>query len=230
MSNDSIDCIIFDRDGTILDFSEMFYQFILQLYRTEKLVAPDRQTISSLEFWLDITRHNLTIGQIVVKNHVDDVPRKYMEFARAYPGVPESLIRLRGAGLRMAVVSGWVGTEPTKTWLDTIGLAATFQCVLTADELQQNRWDYLHSEYLNVKCALLETALVKLGASASNTWVVGDSPEDIAAGSILGAKTIAVLTGNGQRLSSQIADLKPHLIVDSAAEIHRIFGNGDATR
>jgi phosphoglycolate phosphatase len=227
MNHEPAPCIIFDRDGTILDFSEMFYQFIVKLYQNENLPPPDREIILSLQYWLDITRNNLTIGQIIVKEHVDNVPRKYMRYGRAYPGVHEALTKLHAAGLKMGMVSGWVGTEPTQAWLETIGLASTLHCVLTADDLRENQWDYLHSGYLNVKAALFEVALMKLGASPSHTWIVGDSPEDIAAANMLGANSIAVLTGNGQSLLNEISQLQPHLIIESAAAVLPIFTEPD---
>lgn len=222
--NETPDCIIFDRDGTILDFSEMFYQFISQIFNSEGLEVPDRSTILSLQFWLEITRNNLRIGRVLVRDYVDDVPRKFMQFGHTYPGVSEALRKLHLAGVRMGIVSGWVGTKPTETWLESVGLINAFPCVLTVDDLQGDQWDYLHTGYLNAKIALFDIAVRKLSTSVVDSWIVGDSPEDIAAANKLGVKAIAVMTGNGQRLCDQIAKLKPHWIIDSAAEIYdRIF-------
>lgn len=211
--------IIFDRDGVILDFTGMFYQFTTELYQIYQVTAPDREIILSYDFWLEVTVNELQIGPVLVKDRLNDIPRKYMKFSGIYPGIRQELKKLRDAGAKMAVISSWVGTVETREFISRHQLDGNFDCVLTADDLAQEVQGAPSIGREEIKTLLVSMALEQMDPTVKRVLVVGDTPEDIRAGKRIEAETVAVLTGNGTRLLREIAELQPDLIIESAARL-----------
>jgi phosphoglycolate phosphatase-like HAD superfamily hydrolase len=212
--------VIFDRDGTVLDFSEMFYRFVIDLYRVEGMTPPDREAIVDLDFWNGIVARSFRIGRVLVKQRLDDIPRRFMPFGALYPGVREALLCLRSEGYRLAMCSGWIGTRETEVWLGSCGLSGVFDVLVTADDGDPLADpDQLGTGYAAAKARVLGSAIARLGRLAGPLTVVGDMPEDIAAGKQCGARTVAVLTGNGTRMLPSIQEQAPDWIVASAANL-----------
>ncbi|NJL83416.1 MAG: HAD family hydrolase [Chloroflexaceae bacterium] len=216
--------IIFDRDGTLLDFSNMFLNFILALHESEQLTPPTAEFILSLEYWKAIISKELYIGAIRVRDRIDTIPINYMHYGQLYPGVNASLKKIRTTGVKMAIVSGWVGTDATYNFMAQEGLSSCFDFILTCDDLNRDRESEHHSSgYLSAKKLLLDMAIRKLETEPSRTIVVGDSPEDIEAGKVLNTTTVAVLTGNGQKQRESIEALNPDRIINSVAELPELL-------
>jgi phosphoglycolate phosphatase-like HAD superfamily hydrolase len=214
--------VLFDRDGTLLDYSEMFFQFMLDLYVKHEVESPDRATVLSLAFWQQIVNHDLHVGSCRVKDLVNDIPREYMRFGLLYEGVRDAILSLRKSGVRMAIVSGWVGSEQTRRFVAEQGLEDCFDSIFTCDDLPHSVSDNLSSGYLSAKTLLCSMALDRLASPRDRVIMVGDSPEDIQAGRHLNARTVAVLTGNGSRLLEEIRDRRPDWIIGSAAEVPEV--------
>lgn len=211
----SLATVIFDRDGTVLDFYEMFHRFILDLHDEQGVPAPSRAEIVALEYWTMIQSGQLRIGPVIVRDRVDDVVRRYMPHARLYPGVAAAVRRLAASGVRLALVSGWVGTADTVHLLETAALAEAFDAVATRDDLPDGGADRTD---IDCKVDLARQVLSRLGHRPRDSlFVVGDSPADAELGQILGAVTIGVRTGNGTRTLP--GDPRLHLLLDSAADV-----------
>lgn len=221
--------IVFDRDGTLLDFSNMFLRFILDLYLNEGIDPPDTRTILSLNYWRNIVEADLMIGEILVREHLDDVPRRYISHACLYKGVVKTVRLLRRSGAQLAIVSGWVGTSETVDFLKARKIGRHFSRVVTCDDLPANfRADALHTGYSATKLELLRD--VTSSSRVDNLIVVGDSPEDILVGKQMGAMTIAVLTGNGTPSRHALENLKPDLILDSVASMAELLTGDTVSR
>jgi phosphoglycolate phosphatase-like HAD superfamily hydrolase len=216
--------IIFDRDGTLVDYAEMFHRFVVDLYDQEKVAAPPREVILTIEFWERIASRELHIGDVRVQDRIDDVIRKYLHHGILYSGVRDVLVSLKKSGARMAIVSGWVGTEETFAFFEENGLTGVFDTILTLDDIGEQAAGKIHSEhYLSDKLRLMEMAVDRLDCRRDRFLLVGDSPEDIIAGKKFEAETVAVKTGNGSRLLSEIMEIGPDWILDSAADLHSVF-------
>ncbi|WP_050515131.1 HAD family hydrolase [Streptomyces rimosus] len=207
--------VVFDRDGTLLDFSDMFHRFIVDLHRAQGMAPPSREAILAYEYWQTITSGQLRIGNTVVRDHVDEVVHRYMPHGRLFPGTAEAVRDLGAAGVRLVLVSSWVGTTATGQLLERYGLRGTFGAVLTREELAA---DASHATDAECKTALARRALAEVGHRPGDAlYMVGDTPADIASARVLGARAIGVRTGNGGRLSS-VPDAGPDRLVACAAE------------
>jgi phosphoglycolate phosphatase len=125
---------------------------------------------------------------------VDAVRRAYrradeavdpIRVARAVPGVPEALRRLRAAGARLAVATTDTTAQATRG-LDALGLAGLLDAVLGADAVSLSK---PHPEMVHRLCE-------RVGVPAGETVVVGDAVADVLMGrEARVALTVGVLTG-----------------------------------
>ena len=180
----------------------------------------------TIEFWERIASRELHVGEVRVQDRIDDVIRTYLQpRAVLYSGVSEVLTSLKESGAKLAIVSGWVGTDETLAFFEENGLGGIFETVITLDDIGEKAAGKIHSEhYLSDKLRLMEMAIERLDCAEDRLLLVGDSPEDIIAGKRFQAETVAVKTGNGSRLLSTITELEPDWILDSVADMHRVLG------
>ena len=128
---------------------------------------------------------------------------------RPYPGVPETLARLRGAGIRLAVCTN-KPTPAAGLVLRELGLAPLIDAVSGGDAVARRKPhpDHVHD------------ALARLGGVPEAAAMVGDSEPDITAGKAAGLATVAVAYGyarvapralGADRLIDRFADLEAAL-------------------
>ncbi|MGW3009075.1 HAD family hydrolase [Streptomyces sp. NPDC001219] len=209
--------VVLDRDGTLLDFYDMFHRFVLDLHRHEGVTPPPREEILGFAYWSAITSGALRIGSVRVKDRVDEVVRRYMPYGRLYPGVVPMLSALSGAGVRLALVSSWVGTGPTVTLLRRNEVRDCFGPVLTRDDLGARDGTTTDAD---CKTELAGRALDELGHEPGHRlYVVGDTPSDVALGRRLDAVVVGVRTGNGGTLPPQGHPEGPDVLLESAADL-----------
>ncbi|MFJ5591127.1 HAD family hydrolase [Streptomyces noursei] len=213
--------VVLDRDGTLLDFYEMFHRFVLDLHRQEGVIPPPREEILGFGYWSSITSGALHIGSVRVRDRVDEVAHRYMAHGTLYPGVVPMLSALSGAGVRLALVSSWVGTEATVALLERYAVRPCFGPILTRDDLDAGDGPVSDAD---CKTTLARRALDGLGhAPDHRLYVVGDTPSDIALGRRLGAVVVGVRTGNGGGLPAEGTPEGPDVLLPSAADLGRLI-------
>jgi phosphoglycolate phosphatase len=213
-----VEAVIFDRDGTILDFYDMFHRFIADLHDAAGQAPPAREEILGYAYWQSIIDGTLRIGEAVVNDRITDVPLRYIRHGSLYPGTAQAIRELAARGVRVGIVSSWVGTEATVAFLRAESLLRHVAVVVTHDDCGEDA-GHAHRRSAAIKRRVLEIAIARLGVRASRVVVVGDSPDDVEAGSALGARTAAVLTGNGTTLRPAIEALGPRWILPGAADV-----------
>lgn len=231
-----VKAVIFDRDGTILNFYEMFHRFIADLCQEAGEARPSRDEILDYAYWESVIAGAVRIGQALVKDRLDDVPLRYMRYGSLYPGAARAIRLLAGHGVRVAVVSSWAGTRATTAFLRDRSLLEYVEAVVTCDDYAEavagadNRSAAIaDNRSAAIKEAVIQIAMTRLGVEPSGCVVVGDSPDDVAAGRSLGARTAAVLTGNGTRLRLSIEELGPTWILPAAADVTSVVEQRETT-
>jgi putative hydrolase of the HAD superfamily len=129
-----------------------------------------------------------------------------------YPGVEDTLLRLKSSGFRTGIVTD-AHMPDASLRLNRTGLAPFFDHIITQEITGAHK-----PSTLPFLCAL-----VRLNATAKETVLVGDSPRrDIAPGVILGMRT--VYARYGDRFSRPTCDGGADYAIDSFPEILDIIG------
>ena len=131
---------------------------------------------------------------------------------RLFDGVLEALDRLRGAGVRIAVVSN-AQTPYFRAALKYTGLANRLDHAECHEELPSD-------SARPFKLTLLRRALVALDTPAERALMAGDRAEDLEAGTRAGCTTLGIPFGFGDDEEIAIADLR----LESFAALPSILG------
>jgi len=231
--------IVFDRDGVIFDPFDSpaaFYDSVKEFLSGKDIACPSFESYlyilkrSRRRFWTKLSLGRLKKRDFEKwwKNYQIDNMDRIVINAKLYPQVTEALEKLHAMGVQMALTSGWFGTKGTKELLSKYGIERCFKLVLTLDDYIAKMFDNKNPKILSraplrrspkKKAWLITESLRTLCVKPSNAIFVGDSPEDITAGKKLGTRTIAVLTGWGERYKNRFKKMKPDMILNSIADL-----------
>lgn len=202
--------LILDRDGTVVLWDQMFLACVADACERAGVAVPPTETVLSYEFWDCLGRDRLVIGGRPVSIHADSIPHGYLrEHGQPVPGAPDAVTAIAAAGVTVAVVSSWTGTEATRALLRSWGLDGAVALVLTADDLGDDD----PGDPAGRKRLVVRQALREIGGGP--VWMAGDSASDIAAGREIGATCVGVLTGNGSRESALMSAAGADYVVPS---------------
>jgi phosphoglycolate phosphatase len=187
--------ILCDLDGTLVDSAPDLAGALNRL-----LAAAGREPLAQAavrRFIGDGTRRLVergfaATGAALAAPELDDALARFMadytahatDSTRPYPGVIETLRRLRAEG----TVLGLCTNKPegaTRIMLDALGLAAFFSGISAGDSCATRKPDPGH----------VRDALARIEADPARTVMVGDSEHDVAAARAAGLKTIVVTYG-----------------------------------
>ena len=205
-----LDTFLFDLDGTLIDSIDL----IFRCYRHSAAIHLDEQPPDSV--WRDGLGTPLRAQFRAVTSDVDLIEKMvvtYREFHHVhhdtsitvYPDIEEVLHDLASRA-RLGVVTSKLRAGAERG-LKLVGLLDLFDVVVTADEVDRPK---PHPEPVIL-------ALERLGASASRSIFIGDSPHDIASGREAGVKTAGVLWGPFE--SAELAKASPDFILDAPKKI-----------
>lgn len=109
---------------------------------------------------------------------------RYFPRVRAFPKVRELLLRLRDAGLRMAVASS-AKKEELGRFLELARVSDLIEDVTSSSDAERSKPDP----------DIVHAALTKLELDADEVIMIGDTPYDVQAAAQLGVQTIAFRCG-----------------------------------
>jgi phosphoglycolate phosphatase len=231
---DEIDLVVFDKDGTLIDFDSMWTPWVIELTRRLEAAAglPLADRIDG-ELGFDRAAGRSIAGQPLAIMPMGDlraavvdlveraglsrdaaeraldeawfIPDPVLE-ARPVTDLGALFSSLRGRGIRIAVATS-DDHAPTAATLEGLDLGAFVEALVGADDGLARK--PAPDPVLHI-CAML-------GVAPGRTAVVGDSAADLAMGRAAGAaRTIGVLTGVSAR-----QELEPYAdaVVDSVAAL-----------
>jgi len=211
-----VDAAMIDLDGTLVDTLGDFAQAIGRMLDDLQLPPLDARHIghmvgkgtehllhSVLKYVLAQAgrAHDATDVQALYPAAWESYHRHYLringQFATVYPGVPEGLAALRGAGLRLACLTNKPAAFAVPL-LRAKGLDGFFEQVFGGDAFEKKKPDPL---------PLLKTCEA-LGTQPARTLMLGDSSNDAAAARAAGCPVVLVSYGynHGQPVRGVPAD------------------------
>lgn len=217
----TIQLIIFDLDGTLIDSSHDIVAAMQQLLR--ELYLPSLEPAKIMSFvgqgveWL--VRQCLAAcgveGESALRAAVERYRQLYsqdaLRYTYLYPGVRETLERLRLGGFDLAVCTNKPEGIARKV-LDGLGLSVFFLALLGGDSLPKRKPDP----------APLQLLMELLDVEPARTLMVGDSAYDIDAGRGAGAWTCAVTYGFHDVEND--ASLQPDVVISSFSQLLSVLG------
>ncbi len=212
---------IFDFDGTLMDTSGVILSTIKATIKEMDLPDKTEEECRSIigirtdeagkYLYPDLDISNKEFARVFRANY-DRLQKDAQE--KPFPGVVETLKKLRAEGYRLAIASSR-RLVSLAAYLDKLGIRDWFDIVVGADSVTKGKPDP----------EPVLTILKELHWDADQTLVVGDADVDIIMGNAAGCKTCAVTYGNGS-ISSLKAAYPDYLIDDFRKLTEDNFGIG----
>ncbi len=193
----TVDAVIFDLDGTLIDSAPIYYAIIDVIFdRLDIPPVPQNVLLEAMkngEFeWNlvlpDEMKHRKE--QLVEKARgiVDDIaPSMFDDQVKIIPGTADALHNIAARGLKLALVTSTLREYMAIKLvpLAKAGVDDLFEVIITADDVRHKK---PHAEPL-IMCS------DKLGVAPANCVYVGDTRIDVKAANAAGMQAVAVLTG-----------------------------------
>jgi HAD superfamily hydrolase (TIGR01549 family) len=215
----TVDALMLDLDGTILDSAAIYYNIVAQVL--DKLELPQvsrrvlRKAAESGEFdWATVFPEQVhgDLGELTGKarelvEHI--APRMFAKDNKLVPGAADVLARAAGQGLTLAIVTSTPGKHLALKLkpLESSNIHHLFSEIITTDDTARKKPD---AEPLVLCCN-------RLGIAPGKSVYVGDTWLDIRAGKAAGTQTIGVLTGFDDYES--LEKEAPDVILESIARL-----------
>ena len=210
-STRSINTLLFDWDGTVVDsaqlgltafeqsFAALGVTFDQEIYRV--VYSPNWYSVYEA---MGLPKEKWQLADDLWIQHYGE------QTAQPVPGAPETIRGLKERGYRLGVVSSGsacrVGRE-----IRELALESFFETVVCNEQMENKK---PHPEGL-------ETAMRSLGCSTESTCYVGDSPEDIEMGKR--ARILTVGVRSAYPTSWKLKSHEPDILIESLSELLHHF-------
>lgn len=216
-----ITTVLFDLDGTIIDTNELIIQSFLHSLAGVTEEPLTRETII-VNMGRSLTEQ---MRLFAAREDVTDLITKYREFnvsrhdemVREFPGVKDTLSKLRQRGLRLAVVTSKVRLT-TEMGLKLCGLRDLMDTVVTVDDVLKPKPDPEG----------IRKALAELGAEPGQAIMVGDSHYDIEAAH--GAGVLSVGVAWSLKGEAYLRQFRPDYIIQRMEELLEVVDRTNAQK
>lgn len=210
--------VFFDLDGTLIDHFHTLYRCYEYALGTLGLPVPSLETIrrsvgGSME---------VTLGKLIPEAHIpraaalwrakfDEI---HLEGVEPLPGAEWIVRAARAAGLRTGVFTNKLGHH-SRGILRAIGLADDLDLVLGAGD----------TPYRKPQREFVQIALERLGTTADESIMIGDSPYDLDTARAVGMRCALVTTGTHTAGELRAAGADPAMIHPDLHALGRaVFG------
>jgi len=180
--------VLFDLDGTLIDHFETLFRCYEHTMQQLGVPVPTREQVRrSVGGSMEVTMRKFLPAERVPeaaeiwRTHLAKI---YLDDVSVMPGGRELVAGLRARGLRLGVFTNKLGTT-SRGIMQHLQLADSFELILGANDTPHRKPERAFSEI----------ALARLGTSADETCLIGDSPYDVEAAHSVGMRCSCVTTG-----------------------------------
>lgn len=205
-------CLLFDLDGTVLDTRELIISSFQ--YTFTRLLGREMPAEAFYPYFGEPLADTMAR---YAPDRVEELLRCYREYnhlhhdrlVKVFPGVPETLAALDQAGVSLGVVTSKL-RRTSLQGLKLFGLERRFQAIITCEDVLCHK---PHPEPIN-------SALEQLGMLPDRTWMIGDSPQDLACARNAGVTGVAV--GWSVHPLTRLAQEKPAFVLSKFSDLMEI--------
>ena len=190
--------VLFDLDGTLVDhFDTLFRCYKFTLEQLGLPVPPRGVVRRAVGGSMEVTMRSFVTPDLharaarIWRAHFDEI---HLDGVSLLPGAAELVSRLHARGLRLGVLTNKIG-EHSRGICRHLGIEPQLAFVIGAGD----------TPYRKPQREFVETALERLGTSAAESVLVGDSPYDIEAAHAAGVRAPCVTTGTHDAAELQAA-------------------------
>lgn len=180
--------VLFDLDGTLIDHFETLYRCYEYTLGRLQHPVPTREFVRrSVGGSMEVTmRHFLPEAQIPAAARIwrEHLERIFLDDVKLMPGARELVPALHATGRRLGVFTNKLG-ETSRGIMRHLALERWLVLVLGAND----------TPYRKPQREFSQLALERLGTTAAETLLVGDSPFDVEAARSVGMRCACVNTG-----------------------------------
>jgi HAD superfamily hydrolase (TIGR01509 family) len=211
----SVDTIMFDLDGTLVDSMDCYYSVFLDAFAQMDLPVCEKPELMALlrhgRNILDVLIPEDTVDREVTTERCRNLFRDMWEersltAINLLPEVAPTLHTLHGHGLAIGLATaargGWI-----QHVLERHQVAHCFGAIVTVAEVKARK----PAPDVLIEC------LRRLGSQSERSIYVGDSPIDILAAKSAGVRSIGVLSGASDRAS--LDEVGPELILEHVGQL-----------
>ncbi|MCL4294987.1 MAG: HAD-IA family hydrolase [Anaerolineae bacterium] len=216
----SVQAVIFDVDGTLVDTVDA-YHIVAELAAAPHGLHISRETVryalnnNHPTFWELVTPlehpYRLELMEALKREAMRRWPEVLRQHGRIMPGLRQTLEKLKGRGLRLAIMTG--SQSGSFQPLREEGLLDFFEIVVTGVDVTRSKPD---PEGL-LKCA------AALGIAPGQAVYVGDTPTDVQASRAAGMAAVSVLSGAGD--SALLSAAGPDWLIHSHTRLSEVIFN-----
>ncbi|MFZ7103705.1 MAG: pyrophosphatase PpaX [Peptococcaceae bacterium] len=205
--------ILFDLDGTLLNTNELIIETFQYTYKNVLGLDVPREEIVRYfgEPLIDtLAKYGPDKVELLVKTYRDYNFKRHDEITTIFPGVKETVIRLKEKGYLLAVVTSKKNTG-AKKGLDLFGLTAYMDFLVGYDDTKKHKPDP----------DPIHKALQGLDLQPAEALMVGDSHYDILCGKNAGTQTAVVKYT--EHALEKLLELKPDYILHELKDLLNIL-------
>jgi pyrophosphatase PpaX len=209
---------LFDLDGTLIDSVELIRRTFRHTLETHRGASPgDELWLRGLgtPLWNQFQAYTTDTDEIqtMIATYRSYNMAHHDTLVCQYPGMNDAITTLKERGKQLGIVTSKMRAG-TERGLRCCGLDGMFDVIVGADDTEKHKPD---------PTPVLR-ALELLGAEASETVFIGDSPHDLAAGRAAGVRTAAALWGPFPR--SWLEEYQPDYWIQAPRDVIGIDGLG----
>lgn len=218
MTDNSLNAIIFDMDGTLIDSNDHhakawqdafddygvsfdFETVRMQIGKGGDLLVPDLLNAKQM----------IAFGEEIQDYRKKLFRDRYRESVKPFPGIPESFEHLRNQSIRIVIATS-SNEEDLSFFLDLLGIEDLIDDATSKSDVEMSK----------PAPDVFSAALEKLGTPPSRTLVVGDTPYDILAAHRSSLPIAAVRCGKFPERTLEKAELVCDDVPDLVQNLERV--------